>query len=171
MRQAVAVLLLVAVAACVWSCGKAPETAAPDGTAAAVAPAAAAGPVVKAVFGSTLAQKPIDHAIAKKKGDTEVTIYAYSFKPTETWPDGSVYAPDDFFLHLTIRDTAPLAPGEYRGKQLVDLGLSTKTTSYGFLAEHGSVLITEIANGKIKGEFRLDDGYVKVNGPFEIDLV
>jgi hypothetical protein len=166
MKQVAVVLVLVVVMAIMWGCGKAPEAAAP--TATAPAPA---GPTIKAVFGTTVANKPIDHAIAKKNGENEVTIYAYSFKTTETWPGEAAYAADDFFVHLTIRDTAPLRPGEYTDSQIVEPGLSSKTTSYGFMRPRGSVVITEIANGKIKGEFRLDDGYVKVSGPFEMDLV
>lgn len=168
MKQAVAVLLLVAVAAVGFSCSKAPEAGAPAGT-TVQAPAEATGPMLKAVFGSVVATKPIDHALAMMKGDSEVTIRVYSFKTAETWPGEAAYAVDDFYLHVTITDTVALHPGEYSGRQL-DPGLSTKSTSYGFMPARGSIVITEIGNGKIKGEFRLDDSYVKVSGPFEIPL-
>lgn len=129
------------------------------------------GPMLKVMFGTTITEKPIDHAIAIMNGNSEISMLVYSFKTTVTWPDGAAYATDDFLLNITIKNNSALRSGEYRGSQLSNLELSTKNAIYGFMAERGSVIITEIANDIIKGEFRLNDGYVMVCGPFEISLI
>ncbi|MBI2264699.1 MAG: hypothetical protein HYU64_05950 [Armatimonadetes bacterium] len=143
------------------------QTAAPTPS---VAPSA---PVLTAVFGSTAAKKSPVKALAKKNGDSELTIYLYSFDPKDNqWPDAAAYAADDFFLDVTIKAEKgkKIEPGEYKNEQISPT-LHTKASNYGFLKQRGSILITSVEGGKLKGELNLDDGYTKIMGPIEIDLI
>jgi ABC-type Fe3+-hydroxamate transport system substrate-binding protein len=128
---------------------------------------------ITAVFGSTVSKKPAVKALAKKAGEGEISIYMYSFDPKENqWPDGAAYAADDFFLDVTIKaaKSKKIEPGEYKGDQISPT-LHTKTTNYGFLKDRGSIVITSMEGGKLKGELKLDDDHVKVLGPIDMDLL
>ncbi len=158
-------LSLVLSSLLVNGCGKKDkETNAPD--------TKSAGKVITAVWASTVSKKPIVKAMAKKNGVSEVNVYLYSFQAPDQWPSAGAYGKDDFFIDFNIKGVKgkELTIGEYKDAQFT-LTVHTKTANYGLLAKRGSIIITQIDSGKLKGEFKVDDGYVKVSGPFEMDLL
>ena len=128
----------------------------------------AAPSVVTAAWGATIASKTIAKSLAKRNGHGSVTLYLYSFKTLDTYPPGD----DDFFLEAIVSagGEAELVPGEYSSDKL-SLVLHTNASNFLFSARKGSIVITDIGHGKIKGVLKIDDGSTKVSGAFDMDLV
>jgi hypothetical protein len=134
----------------------------------------AVGPkLITAVWGTTVAKKPVAKALAKTNGPNQVAFYVYSFPAVDTYPDGAAYKPDDFFLEAAVDAGAgkTIVPGTYSGDQITSLVIHTKEMNVVVGKPTSSIVITQVGNGRIEGEFKIDDGSAKLSGPFEMDLL
>lgn len=117
-------------------------------------------------------RKQIQKKIAKFNSKNEITLFLYTFDTKNLYPDSSLYKKDDYFLEAKVKveEGKEIKAQEYKGEN-ISATLHTKYSKTKINPQNSTITVEKIGNGVIRGQFNLNDGKIKVIGPFEMDII